>query len=285
MNRRTFRAAAVLWTGLALLTSGPAWGARAGVSATPAYRAAFGAPPASQGVDCRAAVVYLPGLGASGSGDRLAPIPLFSVTPGKIVEEAARVLVAGHPEQVRLLPLPRLFPEGTALKGVTVEKGVAVVRIALGTAGQPHPLAGQALAHTLTQFEGIAGVRLRIGDDPATPVVRPDPAVVEPPAAPRLLDVLTAVQEGEPPAEIDVLFDRPIEVIETRLERPDGTPIPGKLYTSMFDMAAVLRPENPGVIREGMELRVTWAVRDRKGRESRGSRTIPLRWYRHPGTK
>ncbi|WP_025322439.1 GerMN domain-containing protein [Deferrisoma camini] len=284
MNRCMFRTAA-LGASLALFLAGPAAGAGTQVSATPAYRAAFGAPPASQGVDCRAAVVYLPGLGASGSGDRLAPIPLFSVTPGKIVEEAARVLVAGHPEQVRLLPLPRLFPEGTALKGVEVEEGVAVVRIALGTAGQPHPLASQALAHTLTQFEGITGVRLRLGDDPPAPVVRPDPAAVEPPAAPRLLDVLTAVQEGEPPAEIDVLFDRPVEVIETRLERPDGTPIPGKLYTSMFDMAAVLRPEDPGAIREGMALRVTWAVRDRKGRESRGSRTISLRWYRHPGTR
>ncbi|NOY44199.1 MAG: GerMN domain-containing protein [Deltaproteobacteria bacterium] len=285
MNRRIFRATAALWAGLALLAADPALGARTGVSATPAYRAAFGAPPVSQGVDCRAAVVYLPGLGASGAGDRLAPIPLFSVTPGKIVEEAARVLVAGHPEQVRLLPLPRLFPEGTTLKGVTVEQGVAVVQIALARAGQPHPLASQALAHTLTQFEGIAGVRLQVGDAPPAPVVRPDPAVAEPPAAPRLLDVLTAVQEGESPAEIDVLFDRPVEVIETRLEGSDGTPIPGKLYTSMFDMAAVLRPDDPGVIREGMELRVTWAVRDRKGRESRGSRTIPLRWYRHPGTK
>jgi len=201
------------------------------------------------------------------------------------VQEAARVLVAGHPEQVRFLPLPRLFPEGTTLEGVAVEQGVAVVRVALGPGGHPHPLAGQALAHTLTQFEGIVGVRLQIGDAPLAPVVRPDPAVVEPPAAPRLLDVLTAVQEGEPPAEIDVLFDRPVEVIETRLEGPDGAPIPGKLYTSMFDMAAVLRPEDPGVIREGMKLRVTWAVRDRKGRESRGSRTISLRWYRHPGTK
>ncbi|GAB6063391.1 GerMN domain-containing protein [Deferrisoma palaeochoriense] len=263
----------------------PAGAEKIPVSATPAYEAAFGAPPASEGVACRAAVVYLPGLGASGSPDRLAPVPLFSVNPDRIVEEAARVLVGGHPEQVRLLPLPRLFPEGTTLAGVEVTDGIARVRVTQGLPGTTHPLAAQALAHTLTQFEGISAVQLQAGAEPPGPTVRPDPAAVEPPAAPRLLDVLTAVHEGETPEEIDVLFDRPVEVIEVRVESPAGTPIPGQLYTSMFDMAAVLRPADPTRIREGMELRVTWAVRDRKGREARGAKTLPLRWYVHPETR
>ncbi|GAB4283098.1 MAG: hypothetical protein Kow0092_37990 [Deferrisomatales bacterium] len=256
--------------------------AGAEVQATAAYREAFGAPPASEGVACRAAVVFLPGVGRTGREDRLAPVPLFSVTPDKTLEEAARVLVEGHPVEPRFLTIPRLFPPGTSLAALELADGLATVRLGRGLPGDAHPLAGQALAHTLTQFAEVERVRVQGGSAPPGEPLRPDPAVLEAPASPRLLDVVASAHAGEPPEEVDVLFDRPVEVVQVEARRPGEGPLAGRWYTSMFDMAAVLRPEDPSVLREGMTLQVTWAVRDRKGREARGSREVSLRFYVHP---
>ncbi len=227
--------------------------AKTPIPATQAYREAFGAPPTTEGAACRAAVVFLPGMGRSGRTDRLGPVPLISVSPDRIVHQAARIVVEGYPESPRFLEVRPAFPPGTRLLGLDVEAGTARVRVALG-AGESHPLALQALALTLTQFEGISTVTLAAEGAEPTPATGPRTDLAEPPGSPRLIDVLSTRTPEEAPTEIDVLFDRPVEVLEARLFRADGAEIPGRWYTSMFDMAAVLRPEDPSVIREGLAL-------------------------------
>ncbi len=249
-------------------------------AATAAYRAAFGSPPGTEGVRCRAAVVFLPGMGRSGSPGRLGPVPLISVSPDRIVEQAARVVVEGYPERPRFLAVPPAFPPGSRLLGVDIRDETATVRVAPG-AGTPHPLALHALALTLTQFDGISAVALALEGREPGPATGPRTDLAEPPGPPRLIDVLSTRSPDQAPAEIDVLFDRPVEVLELWIAAADGTPVPGRLYTSMFDMAAVLRPGDPGVIREGLPLRVRWEVKDRKGRHGRGERQVTLRIYQH----
>lgn len=252
------------------------------IEATASYRQAFGPPPKTEGQRCLAAVVFLPGIGSSRARDKLSPVPLFSTSPDKVVEEAARVLVEGHSTQVRELTLPRLFPEGSKLSQVRVGGRTAVVEVIPGGSGAPHPLAVQALAHTLAQFTGIESVTLEVrGRKPSGPEA-PKAGAVEAPPPPRLLDVIAPTHKGEKPSEIDVLFDRPVEVVKVSIGAGGGKPLRGKSYTSMFDMAVVFRPDDPKAIREGLPLDVRWSVRDKVGRKAEGSRTLPVRIYTHP---
>lgn len=249
--------------------------------ATGAYREAFGPPPKVEGAGCIAAVAFLPGAGASGSADRLGPVPLFSVEPDRVVEQAARVVVEGYPTPVRYFEPPRAYPQGSRFLGLEVHGRTATVGVSLpGAAAEPRGL--QALAQTLTQFEGIEAVSLAVAGGATAGPARPDPSLWEPPPPPRLLDVVSSVHPGEEPEEIDVLFDRPLEVRSFSLRLGDGTGIPGRTYTSMFDMAVVHRPESPEVIREGLPLAVRWSVADRTGRAAKGERTVGLRIYRRP---
>ncbi|MHB8765938.1 MAG: hypothetical protein ACYDA8_16605 [Deferrisomatales bacterium] len=267
---------------LALLAPPLARAAESGARATPAYREAYGAPPALEpGLTCLAAVVYLPGIGVSGGAAKLSALPLFSVNPDRVAHEAARVLVQGHPVAVRLFAVPRLFPADSRLDGLDLANGIATVRVTPG-AGATHPLAGAALAATLGQFEGIRGARLALAGGPPADLAPPAKAAFEPPPPPRLLDVVSSVHPGEEPEEVNALFDRPLDVTAFSLRLADGGALPGKTYTSMFDMAVVVRPDDPRLLREGLPLRLSWKVKDRVGREAAGERAVELRIYRHP---
>lgn len=249
--------------------------------ATGAYQEAFGPPPKVEGGGCIAAVAFLPGAGASGSAERLGPLPLFSLEPDRVVEQAARVVVEGYPTPVRYFQPPRAFPQGSRFLGLEVQGRKATVRVSLpGTAPEPRGL--QALAHTLSQFDGIEAVSLAVAGGASAGPSRPDPSLRELPPPPRFLDVVSSAHPGEEPEEIDVLFDRPLEVRSFSVRLGDGTGLPGRTYTSMYDMAVVHRPENPEVIREGLPLAVRWSVADRTGRAATGERTVELRIYRHP---
>lgn len=267
----------------AVLLSAPVGAAEAPVDATQAYRETFGPPPSSEAGGCTAAVTYLPGVGASGRTDRLSALPLFSVSAGQVQEQAARVVVQGYPTPVRLFDPPRIFPAGSRLLGVDTEGAVTTVRVEKGPAGSVDPLALQALALTLSQFQPQTGkFVLAVSGEPPRGPEAPNRDLVEPPAPPRLLDVVSSIHEGEEPEEIDVLFDRPVDLLHFAIRLGDGTGLPGKAYVSMFDMAAVYRPEDPKVLREGLPLRLEWSVRDKTGRESHGERAVQLRIYRHP---
>jgi hypothetical protein len=266
--------------GLALLGAPPSFSAETPIDATAAYREAFGPPPKSEAPNCRAAVVFLPGVGASGDPARLGPLPLFSLDPEKTAWEAARVLVEGYPTRVRFFEPPRVFGADAKLSGLEVRDSVAIVTVTGGPAVKPHPLAVQALAHTLAQFPGISSAVLRVAGQAPGPPHPPDPSLLESPPRPRLLDVVSSVHPGEEPTEIDVLFDRPVTVDSFTLRLENGTGLPGKTYTSMFDMAVVFRPEDPKVLREGLPLEVSWRVEDRTGRKGGGAKEVALRVYR-----
>jgi hypothetical protein len=278
-----FRALAAIASLLAtLLPTASLSAGEAPIEATALYRQAFGPPPKAEGGKCLAAVVFLPGVGSSGAPDKLSPVPLFSLSPGNVIEEAARVLVEGHPTQVRDLRLPRLFPEGSKLSGVRVAGKAAVVRVVPVGPGPFHPLALQALAHTLAQFEGVGSVTVQMERRAPLGPEAPKAAVVEAPPPPRLLDVVSPIHKGEAPSEIDVLFDRPVDIVTVSISAGEGKPFPGKTYASMFDMAVVFRPDDPKGIRESLPVDVRWSVRDKLGRSAEGMRAMPLRIYTHP---
>lgn len=263
-----------------LLLSVPAVATETPVDATAAYRDAYGPPPMTESVgQCVAAVVFLPGLGESGSPDKLSPIPLFSVHPKEIIDEAARMVVEGYPRTGRMLSLPRVFPRGSELVSLGIREGVAMIEVA-APPGKLHPLAKQALAYTLTQFPEVSTVNLFLEGRESLEGLKPKPGLTEAPPPPRLIDVVSSVHPGEAPTEIDILFDRPIQLDSFALGLADGTTLPGKIYVSMFDMAVIYRPEDPGSLREGLPLRLRWEVTDKTGKGAKGEREVTLRIFR-----
>ncbi|MBI5444679.1 MAG: GerMN domain-containing protein [Deltaproteobacteria bacterium] len=264
----------------ALVLSAAAVAAEKPIRATEAYREAFGPPPVSEGQDCMAAVVYLPGIGASGSPTRLSPLPLFILTPEKAAEQAARVLVEGHPMTVRELAVPRLFPPNAKLRSFKASGGKARVRVATGGAAPSTALAYPALAYTLSQF-GVKSVVLEVEGRRAVGPEGMAPAIVEPPPPVRLLDVVAPVHKGEKPAEIDVLFDRPVSMTNFSIRTAEGSEVPGTTYLSMFDMAVVFKPADPAVILRDAPLSLSWALQDKTGKPATGSRSMKVRIQEH----
>lgn len=248
--------------------------------ATPAYRVAFGPSPRTEAPEiCLAAVVFLPGAGRSGRADRLSALPLFLLDPDRVVEHAAGILVEGYPVTLRFFEPPRAFPPGSRFLSLGREGTTAVLRVALEAGAFLGPVADQAAAHTLAQFPGVEAGRVEVEGKPPGRTVRPDPALLEAPPPPRLLDVAAPFHEGEEPREIHALFDRPVAVKAFRLRLADGTELPGKAYLHAFDMSVVFRPTQPAVLRDGLPMRFSWSVADRMGRAARGERDLELRLH------
>jgi hypothetical protein len=97
------------------------------------------------------------------------------------------------------------------------------------------------------------------------------------PSAPRLLKVVAMKETAAAPvAEVDALFDRPVEIKKCVITASDGTMLSGDVFHSMFDMAAVLKPKEPGKLTEGAKIVVRWEVTDKKGRSASGEESFAL---------
>jgi hypothetical protein len=70
--------------------------------------------------------------------------------------------------------------------------------------------------------------------------------------------------------EVNAFFDRPVDVKELKLLSRDGQQFAGELYHSVFDMAAVLKPKEPSLFKERMEIKVRWKVVDKLGKQAEG---------------
>jgi hypothetical protein len=109
----------------------------------------------------------------------------------------------------------------------------------------------------------------------------PDPEAVMPPGLPRVLTVAGVWEEAVAnPEEVSVFFDRPVGVEEVRVS-VDGRRLEGDYFTSVFDMAVVIRPQQPEKLREGLPVAVAWRVVDRLGRKGEGEKTFPLARVEH----
>ena len=150
------------------------------------------------------------------------------------------------------------------------------MHVSPGASGRVNPLAVQALALTLTQFSGIRSMTLTMPGAPRHRLRSQTGLCWDP----RCHPASSTVHPGKKAEEMDVLFDRPVRAASFSLRLASNKELPGKTYTSMFDMTIVLRPREPGVLREGLPLDLTWRVEDRIGRTAEGAKTVSLRLYR-----
>jgi hypothetical protein len=264
------------------------------VSATKAYEKYFGPAPTTDKGTCYAFVIYFPSAREPG---KVVPFPFFTFDEGSIRKVAAERLLGGMDVGSYSGEFLHPFPAGTRLLGVTRQNGTVIVNFSREVFGpKVDEAAGRAalnaLVLTLAQFAGATNVRVQAeGQDAETflgrdmrknqPLIPDETAVVQP-APPRLLSVTAVKDKGAKNVEeVSAYFDRPVEVQELRMTDREGKSFAGDTYHSVFDMAAVLKPKDPGVFKERMPVTVRWKVTDRLGRHAEGEKVWLLEVKEH----
>lgn len=251
------------------------------VSATRTYDTYFGAAPTTDKGTCFAFVIFFPSAKVPG---KIVPFPFFSFDQESLKKVAVQRLIGGMDEKSYAGEFLQLFPKGVRLLSLTEKGGMVTANFSgemaaaakLGSA----PALFNAVSLTLAQFGGVTSVRMQSdGADlfPSEKRLPTEAAVVVQPSAPRLLSIV-AMKHGasEPVAEVDALFDRPVNIQEFKFSAVDGSPLAGDVFHSMFDMAAVLKPKEPGNLSEGVKIKVRWKVTDKTGRSGTGEEVLPL---------
>jgi germination protein M len=256
------------------------------VEATPAYRSFFGEPPTVAEGSCYALVGYYPLAAMPG---KISPFPLFMFDREDQLEVVTEQLLRWGEGWDMGGAAINPFPPGTELLSLT--RSGDLVRVELSepalTGSNPasQNLILAVLGHTLAQFEGVDPVQVVAGGTllplQADRGFYPDPEAVVPPGEPRALTVAGVWEDAAAhPEEVSVFFDRPVRVEEVRVS-VDGRRLEGDYFTSVFDMAVVIRPKEPVLLMVGLPVTVAWRVADRLGRKGEGGKTFPLARVEH----
>jgi germination protein M len=244
------------------------------VIATPTYERYFGQAPSVDKGTAYAFVIYFP---SSKEPGKVVPFPFFTFDEGSLKKVAIERLMGGMDTgsyQGEFIP----FPTGSHLIALTDDKGSVTVSVSkelfAATNKSANTATAQALALTLRQFKEVKDVRFQVeGADSSWSTLgnNVDDSAVQQPSPPRLLSV-TAMRDkvAKDIEDVNVFFDRPVEVKELKLLSKDGQPFAGELFHSVFDMAAVLKPKDPSQFTERIPIRVRWKVVDKRGRSAEG---------------
>lgn len=251
------------------------------VAATSAYEKYFGPAPTSDKGTCFAFVIYFP---SSKEPGKTVPFPFFTFDEGSIRKVAVERLLGGmdigsyHGE---FIP----FPGGSRLIAIGDDNGTVTANFSKELDTSAEAGLARALALTLRQFKGVREIRLQVEgkDSPSNALIKNvDDSAVRQPSPPRLLSVTAMRDKGARDIEeVNAFFDRPVEVKELVLLSRDGKRFDGDLYHSVFDMAAVLKPKDPGQFKERMQIKVRWKVVDKLGRQAEGDSVWLLEVKQH----
>lgn len=256
------------------------------VEATSAYRAYFGEPPTIPEGICFAVAGFYPLKDHPG---KVMPVPhfTFAVTdrPQLVLEQ---VMMGGEPLGLEHL-FVNPFPPGSIINSFTLSEGLAAVDFSskiLDVTPEQQPALLASLAHTLLQFDEVEHIKVT-AEGQLLPYASElgfssaDPAVVMEPHPPALLQAFLHEDEDAIPGEMVIFFDRPVTLKAFSLEFPQAEAVRGEYFTSVFDMAVVIHPEDPGRIRVGDEVFISWHIVDGRGREARGDGFYPLGHLSH----
>ena len=261
-------------------------GKPARISATAPFESYFGPAPTTDKGTCYAFVIFFPAADEPGT---VVPFPFFSFDEASMKRVALERLIGGMEEKGYAGRFRNPFPKGTRLLSLGEQRGV----VSANYSAELRPVAADprsarelssAVVQTLKQFPGVTGVRIQSegADLFAAGTSAPGAPVVRDPAPPSLLKLVALKGEGRGAvSEVDALFDRPVMIGECRFFTEAGDEITGELFQSMFDMAAVLKPKEPGRLAKGTRVRVRFQVTDKRGRSARGEETLPLELQLH----
>jgi germination protein M len=264
------------------------------LSTTKAYEKYFGPAPTTDKGTCFAFVIYFPSAKSAG---KVVPFPFFTFDEGSIKKVAVERLLGGMDVGSYKGEFMQPFPAGTRLLGMSEKQGTVTVNFSreltsLGADGARDSGGLDALALTLAQFKAVKEVHLEVEGKGGVirlsngflihqPLAIDERAVLNP-GPPRLLEVAALKDKGARTIEdVHVYFDRPVDVKDVHIFDKNGTPFAGEIYHSVFDMAAVLKPEDPSLFRAGMPVKVRWKVTDKLGRKAGGDETLDLQIKEH----
>jgi germination protein M len=249
------------------------------ISATGAFQSYFGPAPTTNKGTCYGFVIFAKEPG------KVVPFPFFSFDEATLKKVAMERIIGGMDEKSYAGEFLQTFPKGTRLLTLSEEKGATTVNFSkelsfLAADTSQGRALFNAVSLTLAQFGGAASVRIQSDGKDLFPTGQHPPSeasAVLQPAPPRLLNLIAMKQTAAGPVEeVDALFDRPVDIKEFRFSLVDGSPIAGDVFHSMFDMAAVLKPKDPGKLQEGLKIGVHWKVVDKVGRSASGEGVLPL---------
>jgi germination protein M len=259
----------------------PAPSQAARVSATTPYVTYFGPAPTTNKGTCYAFVIYFP---SATNEEKVVPFPFFTFDETSMKKVALETLIGGIDEKRYPGQFQQLFPPGTRLVSLKQEGDAAVADFTKElepVVADPKKATAlfNAVALTLKQFSGISNVRIDVEGKELFPTsaAPSETIVVMPPSPPRLLKVVASKESAAAPVtEVDALFDRPVDMKRCTFTTPEGVPIKGDVYHSMFDMAAILKPKEPAKLAPGTRVKVTWDVADKVGRAASGEEIFAL---------
>ena len=255
------------------------------VKSTQAYLENFGTPPQGKSGQAFARVGYLP---LQETPDKLRPFPLFLFSEKEQLRQILERLVSGELLSLRRSEFYNPFPDDLEISITSPEGPTSTISLTTqqSWAITDQTAAGPALAETTLQFAKINRVIVLHNGAPL-PHMPADGYLHEPQllvkVEPPQLVLIAGVWENGSDAlsEILVEFDRPIKVNKFDLYDETGKTVDGDYFTSIFQMAVVVHPKEPGRYQETALLRAEWDVVDDMGRSNLGSDTLPMRRIDH----
>ena len=258
------------------------------VSATRDFVRHFGPAPSVDKGTCYAFVIYFPSAREPG---KVVPFPFFSFDQASLKKVALGKLVGGMGElKAYRGEISQPFPPGTRVLNVVQADGKVTANFSKELAGAKldavtKRAVANAIVLTLRQFEGVSAVAIQVEgaqDDLDKQAGKGDEGAVVQLAAPRLLGVVAMKEKGESDVEeIDVFFDRPVRINQLVVAGADGKQFQGDVYHSVFDMAGVLKPKDPALLKAGLPVKVRWNVTDNLGRSASGESEVHLEVREH----
>lgn len=275
---------------------------QAPVSATAAYEKYFGPAPTTDKGTCYAFVIYFPSAKEPG---KVVPFPFFTFDKDSLKKVAVERLLGGMDVGSYKGEILQPFAHGTRILGLIEENGVITVNFSKEILESKADVAVEtalldAVTLTLSQFSKVQEVRVQVEGKESGAVdgkdvgkflghgglerqpLTPRESAVLSLSPPRLLSVTAMKEKGvKGVEEVNVFFDRPVEIKELKLSGGDDKPFEGEVYHSVFDMAAVLKPKDPSSFKAGIPVKVRWKVIDKVGRSAEGAGEFPLEVKEH----
>jgi len=254
------------------------------VEANNSYQQYFGDPPEVREGKAYARVAFLP---LKEDTNRVSPVPIYLFKESDQLTSILNRLASGE----LLLPIDSLLfnPFSSRINLAVNSRHDGTVTLLLELPDDSSidlEIFLPAIIETAVQFSDIERVIVLVDNEPVAGMpdggYRSNPQRVSDVAPPDLIMISGTWDEGEKdPEEIMVSFDRPVTINTFQLTHADGKRVDGEYFSSVFQMAIVVHPENPSQFRDGMELTLAWDVIDAKGRVGTGNRSLPLQKFEH----
>jgi hypothetical protein len=255
------------------------------VTASQAYLDNFGEPPQGKAGEAFARVGYLP---VRNSPEKVRAFPLFLFSKDRELPQIISRLTGDELVLPEASGFHNPFPDDLQVTSASAEKGVQTLSLMTQQSWPVDDIAsaGLALAATTLQFEQTSKVVIMLNGQPLPQMPADgyvhDPGILANVEPPSLVLMAGMWEQGtENLDELLIEFDRPVKVNNFKLYDSYEKSVEGEYFTSIFQMAVVVLPEDKTLYGEGDVLRAEWEVVDFMGRANSGSSSMPLHRYEH----